>query len=92
MHLPKPKHYCIVRNEQPQALASMSMQTKQNTYALLKQADISTQGGNSMKLVDKFTCLGSSVSSTEKDYDPVTNIGMDRYQLAIGHMEVRPDQ
>ena len=31
--------------------------------------DISTQGGSSLKLVDKFTYLGSSVSSTDKDID-----------------------
>ena len=31
--------------------------------------DISTLGGRSLKLVDKFTYLGSSVSSTEKDID-----------------------
>ena len=31
--------------------------------------DISKLGGTSLKLVDKFTYLGSSVSSTEKDID-----------------------
>ena len=31
--------------------------------------DLSTLGGTSLKLVDKFTYLGSSVSSTEKDID-----------------------
>ena len=31
--------------------------------------DISTLGGSSLKLVDKFIYLGSSVSSTEKDID-----------------------
>ena len=31
--------------------------------------DISTLGSSSLKLVDKFTYLGSSVSSTEKDID-----------------------
>ena len=31
--------------------------------------DISTLGGTTLKLVDKFTYLGSSVSSTEKDID-----------------------
>ena len=31
--------------------------------------DISTLAGSSLKLVDKFTYLGSSVSSTEKDID-----------------------
>ena len=31
--------------------------------------DISTLDGSSLKLIDKFTYLGSSVSSTEKDID-----------------------
>ena len=31
--------------------------------------DISTLGGGCLKLVEKFTYLGSSVSSTEKDID-----------------------
>ena len=31
--------------------------------------DVSTQDGTSLKLVDKFTYLGSSISSTEKDID-----------------------
>ena len=31
--------------------------------------DISTLDGSSLKLVDKFTYLGNSVSSTEKDID-----------------------
>ncbi len=31
--------------------------------------DITTLDGASLKLVDKFTYLGSSVSSTEKDID-----------------------
>ena len=34
-----------------------------------KTSDISTQDGSSLKLVDKFTYLGSSVSSTENDID-----------------------
>ena len=34
-----------------------------------KTGDISTLGGSSLKLVDKFTYLGSSVSSTEKNID-----------------------
>ena len=33
----KPKHYCIVWNEPPQALASMSMHTKWNVCAITKQ-------------------------------------------------------
>ena len=39
-------------------------------YMCFNQAgDISTQEGTSLKLVDKFTYLGSSGSSTEKDID-----------------------
>ena len=34
-----------------------------------QKCDISTLDGTSLKLVDKFTYLGSSVSSTEKDID-----------------------
>ena len=34
-----------------------------------QRGDISTLDGTSLKLVDKFTYLGSSVSSTEKDID-----------------------
>ena len=35
----------------------------------METGDISTLDGTSLKLVDKFTYLGSSVSSTEKDID-----------------------
>ena len=36
---------------------------------------ISTQNGSSVKLVDKFTYLGSSVSSTQTDIDMLYDIG-----------------
>ena len=38
-------------------------------YICYNQTGISTLDGTSLKLVDKFTYLGSSVSSTEKDID-----------------------
>ena len=41
------------------------MHTKLNNQA----GNISTPDGTSLKLVDKFTYIGSSVSSTEKDID-----------------------
>ena len=68
LHPTKPKHYCTVWNKPPQASASMSMHSKLNTCALIKR-DISTLDGTSLKLVDKFTYQGSSVTSTEKDID-----------------------
>ena len=44
--------------------------THKNEYMCFNQTgDISTLDGTSLKLVDKFTYLGSSVSSTEKDID-----------------------
>ena len=42
--------------------------------------DISTQDGSSLKLVDKFTYLGSSVSSTEKKHRHTVNEGMDSHR------------
>ena len=50
--------------------------------------DISKQHGTSLKLVDKFTYLGSSVSSTEKDIDT----RLTKAWTAIDDMEVRPDR
>ena len=50
--------------------------------------DISTLGGSSLKLIDKFPYQGSSVSSTEKDIDT----RLTKAWTAIGHMEVRPDR
>ena len=66
IRLIKQRHYCIVWNEPQLALASMSMHTKPNICAT---GNITTLDGASLKLVDKSTYLGSSVSSTEKDID-----------------------
>ena len=53
-----------------------------------QRGDISTLNGSSLKLVDKFTYQGSSVSSTETDI----NTQLVKAWTAIGHMEVRPDR
>ena len=46
--------------------------------------DISTLEGTSLKLVDKFTYQGSSVSQTEKDYDTrLTKVWTAIYRLSI---------
>ena len=50
--------------------------------------DISTLNGSSLKLVYKFTYLGSSVSSTKTDI----NMQLTKAWTAIGHIEVRPDR
>ena len=43
-----------------------------------QRGDISTLNGRSLKLVDKFTYLGSSISSTKNDI--ITSEGLDSYQ------------
>ena len=58
------------RLEQPAAGIGLHVNAHKTEYMCFKQTgDISTQEGTSLKLVDKFTYLGSSVSSTEKDID-----------------------
>ena len=42
--------------------------------------DISTLDGTSLKLVDKFTYFGSSVSTIEKTHRHTANEGMDSYR------------
>ena len=50
--------------------------------------DFSTLNGTSLKLVDKFTYLGSIVSSTEKEID--TRLA--KAWTAIDIMEIKPDR
>ena len=54
--------------EQAAAAIGLHVNAHKTEYMCFNQTgDISTLGGSSMKLVDKFTYLGSCVSSTEKD-------------------------
>ena len=56
--------------ERAAAGIGLHVNTHKTEYMCFNQASgISTQAGTSLKLVDKFTYLGSSVSSTEKDID-----------------------
>ncbi len=53
---------------------------------------ISTLDGVSLKLVGRFTYLGRSVSSTEKDIDTRLTKAWTAIDKLFGHMEVRPDR
>ena len=54
--------------EQASAGIGLHVNAHKTEYMCFNQTgDISTSDGTSLKLVDKFTYLGSSVSSTEKD-------------------------
>ena len=56
--------------EQAAAGIGLHVNAHQTEYMCFNQTgDISTLDGSSLKVVDKFTNLGISVSSTEKDID-----------------------
>ena len=56
--------------EQAAAGIGLHVNAHKTEYMCFNQTgDISTLGSSSLKLVDKFTYLGSSISSTEKDID-----------------------
>ena len=56
--------------ERTTASIGLHVNAHKTEYICFNQTgDISTLGGSSFKLVDKFTYLGSNVSSTEKDID-----------------------
>ena len=75
--------------ERATAGISLHVNAHKTEYMCFNQTgDIFTLGSSSLKLVDKFTYLGSSVSSAKKDID--TRLA--KAWTAIGHMEVRPDQ
>ena len=63
--LAKTQLHCL---ERAAASIDLHVNADMTEYMCFNQrGDISTLNGNSLKLVDKFTCLGSSVSSTETD-------------------------
>ena len=56
--------------ERPAAGIGLHVNAHKTEYMCYNQTgDIFTLDGTSLKLVDKFTYLGSSISSTEKDID-----------------------
>ena len=75
--------------ERAAAVIGLHVNAHKTEYMCFNQTgDISTLGRSSLKLVDKFTYLGSSVSLTEKDIDT----RLTKAWTAIDHMEVRPDR
>ena len=67
--------------EQAVAGIGLNVNAHKTEYMCFNQTgDISTLDGTSLKLVDKFTYLGSSVSSTEKRHRHAANEGMDSYR------------
>ena len=74
--------------ERAAAGIGLHVNTYKTGYMCFNQrGDISTLNSTSLKLVDKFTYLGSSVSSTETDID--TRLAKARTAI---NMEVRPDR
>ena len=69
IRLIKQRHYCIVWNELQQAFGLLVNAHKTEYMCYNQTGNITTLDGASLRLVDKFTYLGSSVSSTENDID-----------------------
>ena len=66
--------------EQAAAGIDLHVNSDKMEYICFNQSgNISTLNGSSLKLVDKFTYLGSSVSSTER-HQHTTSKSMDSYQ------------
>ena len=64
------------------ATAGIGLQV--NAQKMKYMCDISTLGGSSLKLVDKFTYIGGSVSSTEKYIDtPLAKAWKAIYRLSV---------
>ena len=56
--------------EPPAAGIGLHVNAHKTDYMCFNQTDdISTKNGCALKLVDKFTCIGSNVSSTKTDID-----------------------
>ena len=67
--------------EQAAAGIGLHVNAHKTEYMYFNQTgDISTLEGTSLKLVDKFTYQGSSVSSTEKRHRHAANENMDSYR------------
>ena len=75
--------------EQAAAGIGLRVNAHKTEYMCFNQTgDISTLAGTTLKLVDKFTYLGSSVLSIEKYIDTQ----LKKACTAIDHMEIRPDR
>ena len=88
-HTPAPAEtvpYCL---EQAVANIGLHVNANKTEYMCFNQrSNISTLNGSSLKLVDKLTYLGSSVSSTETDI----NTRLAKAWTTIDWLSVSPDQ
>ena len=67
--------------ERAAAGIGLHVNARKTEYICYNQTgEISTLNGSSLKLLDKFTYLGSSVSSTETDIDTRLAKALDSYQ------------
>ena len=66
--------------ERAAAVIDLHVNAHKTEYMCLNQiGDISTLNSCALKLIDKFTYLGSSVSSTETDIEHASSKSMDSY-------------
>ena len=90
---PKQAETLLHRLERAAAGTGLHVNAHKIEYMCYNQTgDISTRDGTSLKLVDKFTNRGSSVSSTEKDIDTRLTKAWTVIDKSIDHMKIRPDR
>ena len=78
---PAPAETLLHSLERAAADIALNVNAHKTEYMYFNQAgDISTLDGSSLKLVDKFNYLGSSVSSTVKRHRHTANEGIDSYR------------
>ena len=75
-------YYGHKQQSRPQETLRFQVDTNKTEYMCFNQErDISTLNGGSQKLVDKYTYLHSSISSTESDEIPSENNHMEVWYI-----------
>ena len=91
IHPTKPKHYCIVWNEPPEALASMSMHKNWIYVLYSNRRNLHTRRNLSETSrqihLPRKQCLINRKGHRHADYE-----GRDSYRQTIDRMEIRPDR
>ena len=81
---PAPAETLVRRLERTAAGIDLDVNAHKTEYMRFNQTSIFTLNGSSLKLVDKFTYLGSSVSSTEADiYTRLTKTWIAIHRLSV---------
>ena len=88
----KPTQVKTMLHSLERAATSIGLHVKKEYMCFNQRGDISKLNGSPLKLVDRFTYLGSSVLSIETDINKWLAKACTAIDFSIDHMEVRHDQ